>query len=162
MVVQSFKLASAEPGVAKAGFGHEVWLSMIRPNWRPSTPPRFGWPGVRSSGERRASGYWDFLSQSKFGWLRRPRAGCAQASIAIRTNRSYRALMRSVQDNRPGVGWNQDQDDLLRQLVEDAAPPEMIADRLNRTVTEVRRRGDTIGLPLKWYQRISHARGVFS
>jgi hypothetical protein len=25
-----------------AGFGHEVWLSTIRPNWRPSTPPRFG------------------------------------------------------------------------------------------------------------------------
>ena len=26
---------------ARAGFCREVWLSTIRPNWRPSTPPRF-------------------------------------------------------------------------------------------------------------------------
>jgi hypothetical protein len=31
---------------AQAGFRHEVRLSTIRPNWRPSTPPRFGWLGA--------------------------------------------------------------------------------------------------------------------
>jgi hypothetical protein len=68
--------------------------------------------------------------------------------------------MGSLQDNRPGVGWNQDQDDVLRQLVEDSAPPEAIADRLKRTVTEIRRRGDPIGLPFEWYQRISRGRAA--
>ena len=66
--------------------------------------------------------------------------------------------MRSLQNNKPGADWNQVQDDLLRQLVEDAVPPEVIADQLKRTLPEIRRRGDAIGLPLKWYQRISSAR----
>jgi len=57
--------------------------------------------------------------------------------------------MRSLQNNKPGAGWNQAQDDLLRQPVEDAVPPEVIADQLKRTVPEIRRRGDAIGLPLK-------------
>jgi len=47
--------------------------------------------------------------------------------------------MRSLQNNKPGAGWNQAQDDLLRQLVEDAVPPEVIADQLKRTVPEIRR-----------------------
>ena len=44
--------------------------------------------------------------------------------------------MRSLQNNKAGAGWNQAQDDLLRQLVEDAVPPEVIADQLKRTVPE--------------------------
>jgi hypothetical protein len=68
--------------------------------------------------------------------------------------------MTNLQDNSPHSGWTQTQDDLLRQLVDDVAPPQLIAARLNRTVTEIRRRGDAIGLPLKWYQRISGASTV--
>ena len=52
----SFPLDAAS--FAQAGFCHEVWLSTIRPNWRPSTPPRFGRLGaLYRCGQRRASGH---------------------------------------------------------------------------------------------------------
>jgi hypothetical protein len=66
-----------------------------------------------------------------------------------------------LQHNQSG-GWTQDQDDLLRLLVDQTTPLEVICSRLNRTVDEVRRRGNVIGLPLKWYQRISRGEVAIS
>jgi hypothetical protein len=63
--------------------------------------------------------------------------------------------MENLRNNNPSGGWAREEDDLLRQLVQQDTLPEIIANRLNRTVNEVRRRGDLIGLPLKWFQRIA-------
>lgn len=108
----------------------------------------------------RGGGWYEFIKDLRIGLGGKagasPRRWCEAGQF--RENQSYCALMRSLQNNKPGAGWNQAQDDLLRQLVEDAVPPEVIADQLKRTVPEIRRRGDAIGLPLKWYQRISSAR----
>jgi hypothetical protein len=98
-------------------------------------------------------GWYEFINDLRIG-----RGGGPCEAGQFRENQSYCALVRSLQNNKPGAGWNQAQDDLLRQMVEDAVPPEVIADQLKRTVAEIRRRGDAIGLPLKWYQRISSAR----
>jgi hypothetical protein len=51
--------------------------------------------------------------------------------------------------------WTKDQDELLGHLVDLNTPLEIITIRLNRSATEIRRRGDLIGLPLKWFQRVS-------
>ena len=108
----------------------------------------------------RGGGWCEFIIDLRIGLGGKagasPRRWCEAGQF--RENQSYCALMRSLQNNKAGAGWNQAQDDLLRQLVEDAVPPEVIADQLKRTVPEIRRRGDAIGLPLKWYQRISSAR----
>ena len=110
----------------------------------------------------RGGGWYEFIKDLRIGLGGKDRC-IATAMVEagqFRENQSYCALMRSLQNNKPGAGWNQAQDDLLRQLVEDAVPPEVIADQLKRTVPEIRRRGDAIGLPLKWYQRISSARAA--
>ena len=108
----------------------------------------------------RGGGWYEFIKDLRIGLGGKDRciATAMVRAVQFRENQSYCALMRSLQNNTPGAGWNQAQDDLLRQLVEDAVPPEVIADQLKRTVPEIRRRGDAIGLPLKWYQRISSAR----
>ena len=107
----------------------------------------------------RGGGWYEFIKDLRIGLGGKDRCiATAMVRVQFRENQSYCALVRSLQNNKPGAGWNQAQDDLLRQLVEDAVPPGVIADQLKRTVPEIRRRGDAIGLPLKWYQRISSAR----
>jgi len=108
----------------------------------------------------RGGGWYEFIKDLRIGLGGKDRCIATAMVLGGTIPRESVLLcpMRSLQNNKPGADWNQVQDDLLRQLVEDAVPPEVIADQLKRTVPEIRRRGDAIGLPLKWYQRISSAR----
>lgn len=47
--------------------------------------------------------------------------------------------------------WDRTRDDLLRSLVDAGVRPEEIAERLGKTVDDLKRRGYIIGLPLKWF-----------
>lgn len=49
--------------------------------------------------------------------------------------------------------WAQQEDEMLRELVDAGAPLEFICEMLKRTEQELRRRGYNIGLPMKWYKR---------
>jgi hypothetical protein len=48
--------------------------------------------------------------------------------------------------------WTPKEDNLFRKMVEANIGPEIIAEKLNRSVQSLRIRAYTIGLPLKWFK----------
>jgi hypothetical protein len=54
-------------------------------------------------------------------------------------------------DKKP-LRWTTHDDHLFRELVDAGAAPDAIAEVLNRTVDELKRRGYVLGLPLKWFR----------
>ncbi|QIO32461.1 hypothetical protein [Bradyrhizobium sp. 1(2017)] len=48
--------------------------------------------------------------------------------------------------------WTSREDDLFRQLVNSRASSRSIAQALNRTEDELKKRGYLLGLPLKWFK----------
>lgn len=52
----------------------------------------------------------------------------------------------------PSTRWTRREDDIFRKLVSSRASPRSIAQILNRTEDELKKRGYLLGLPLKWFK----------
>jgi hypothetical protein len=48
--------------------------------------------------------------------------------------------------------WTAEEDNLFRTMVEANVSPDVIATKMNRTVSALKARAYTIGLPLKWFR----------
>ena len=48
--------------------------------------------------------------------------------------------------------WTPQEDALFRKMAEANTRPEIIAEKLNRSVHAIKARAYTIGLPLKWFK----------
>jgi hypothetical protein len=48
--------------------------------------------------------------------------------------------------------WTQEEDDLFRKMAEANVRPELIAEKLNRSIHVIKARAYAIGLPLKWFK----------
>jgi len=48
--------------------------------------------------------------------------------------------------------WTAEEDNLFRRMAGANVPPEVIAAKMNRTVSALKARAYTIGLPLKWFR----------
>jgi hypothetical protein len=54
--------------------------------------------------------------------------------------------------NKKPTRWTTHDDHLFRELVDSGAALDAIAETLNRTADELKRRGYVLGLPLKWFK----------
>jgi len=61
-------------------------------------------------------------------------------------------VKRGSEMNVTANRWTSREDDLFRQLVNSRASSRSIAQALNRTEDELKKRGYLLGLPLKWFK----------
>ena len=54
--------------------------------------------------------------------------------------------------------WTPQEDALFRKMAEANTRPEIIAEKLNRSVHAIKARAYTIGLPLKWFKLKAEAK----
>lgn len=72
----------------------------------------------------------------------RPHAGAVSSS----------AKVRILEVSVPSARWTRREDEIFRKLVNSRASPSSIAQILNRTEDELKKRGYLLGLPLKWFK----------